>query len=273
MLSPMLRRLLPLSLLLVTGCPTGQMVRSYPEPKPDEVVAHLRSLPERASSLKAETLTDFRLGKDRVNLTVWMLAAWGGKLRFQAQDPNGATAADLASDGRRYCFLDVHDNCAECGPATPENVARMIRIPLEPDQVVAVLLGAVPLIGDDPARARVAWDAAEGHEVVTIEGDSEIERIVLDGKDRRWDVLEAETRSVDGKMRWRLRHKDFHEVKSEDGHAVRLPGASLFEQAGDTVRISWKQQVVGEKQDAGKFQMTPPPGLPTCAQKPSHEPK
>jgi len=213
----------------------------------------------RVSSLKAETRSDFRLGKERVNLTVHMLAAWGGKLRFQAMSPQGSTAADLASDGKTYCFMDVNANCAECGPAMPENVARLIRIPLEPDQVVAVLMGSAPILDGEPA---LAWkDDSGGREVLTVQKDGWTERIELDGTAKRWDVLEAELKDPSGKVAWTLRHKDFHDVG-----AMRLPGASLFEQRGDTVRILWKEQTVGEAIPDAKFHFTPP-ALASCQRK------
>ena len=221
---------------------------------------HLRSLPKRATTLNAETKTDVRLGNDRANVTVLMLAASGGKLRFQAHDPNDATAADLASNGQTYCMIDVHSNCGGCGPATPENVARLVRIPLEPDEIVTVLLGGAPVLDGDAANE---WDSNGGHEVLTIRAGDRTERIVLDGKDQRWDVLEAEM-TAGGKTAWSLRNKDFHEVTAADGQKVRLPGASLFEQGGDTVRILWRDQKVGVPLDDDKFVLELPAGLPAC---------
>jgi hypothetical protein len=255
--------LLGLLLLHLSACPGGHVDRPYPAPDANAVIQHITSIKDRASSLKADTKTDFRLGKDRVNLTVNMLAAWGGKLRFQAEDPNNAMAADLASDGQSYCFIDVHHNCGECGPATAETVARMIRIPLEPDEVVAVLLGTAPVI-DKPDEAKLTWDADAGHEVLTVKKDGWTEVITLDGAEKRWDVLEAVETSPDGKQVWRLRHKDFHDVKG-----VRLPGTSLFEQAGDSVRISWRSQTVGEPLNEAKaFHIELQPGLPVCQASP-----
>jgi hypothetical protein len=253
---------LPLAFLAccLGACPSAKIVRPYPEPPAADVLDHLAKLRERATSLNANTKTDVRLGKDRVNVTVMMLAAWGGKLRFQAQDPNQAMAADLASDGSRYCFIDVHAGCAECGEATPENVARLVRIPLEPDQVVAVLLGSTPVI---EGNATVTWEPAGGHEVVSIDGGGQTQRIVLDGRERRWDVLESELKEG-GKTRWKIRHKDFRPAKRPDGQAVRVPGASLFEEGGDTVRITWIDQRIGEPVSDAQFQLTPQPGLPEC---------
>src|SRR5262249_8134230 len=192
----------------------------------------------------------------RVNLKVYMLAAWGGKLRFQAMSPNESTAADLASDGKTYCFMDVNANCGECGPATPNSVASLIRIPLHPDQVVAVLLGSAPVLD---GTATLAWKDDGGREVLSLAKDGWTEQIELDGTDRRWDVLAAELKGPDGKVAWTLQHKDFHDVGG-----VRLPGASLFEQEGDTVRILWKDQSVGAAIPAAKFHFTPPAGLPVC---------
>ena len=254
-----MHRALPV-VLLAAGCPSAARPRPYPPPEARAVVDHVRGVRDRASTLNADTKTDIRLGSDRVNVTVLMLAAWGGKLRFQAHDPNEATAADLASDGARYCFLDVHHNCGECGPATPENVARMVRIPLEPDDVVALLLGTAPILDGD---ASVDWDPSNGTEVVALRRGDLVEKIVLDGTEQRWDVLEASLRDA-GKGVWTLRHKDFHEVKTADGKTVRLPGASLFEQGGDTVRIQWRDQRVGETLAADAFHLDVPAGLAPC---------
>jgi hypothetical protein len=246
-----------LALVLLAGCSATPRPRPYPAPEARALVEHIRAIHDRASSLNADTKTDVRLGDQRVNVNVLMLATWGGKLRFQAHDPNQATAADLASDGARYCRVDYHANCSECGPATPENVARLVRIPLEPDEVIAVLLGAAPLLDGEATNA---WDPEGGHERLTLRRGDAIENLVLDDK---WDVLEAQL-SSGGRTVWSLKHKDFHDVATRAGGSVRLPGASLFEQGGDTVRIQWNDQRVGAPLDAKAFQLDVPPGLPAC---------
>lgn len=261
--SVMIRLPFVAALLLSAGCPTASVTRGYPEPAPQAVLDHLRGLKERAATLNALTKTDVRVGGERANVEVSILAAWGGKLRFIAADPNHATAADLASNGERYCFVDVHANCAECGPATADTVARLVRIPLEPDQVVAVLMGATPLLED--AEASVEWQPAGGHEILTLKRGDAVQRVVLDGRDRRWDVLESQL-TEGGKTRWRIRHKDFRDVKSAQGQVVRVPTDSIFEESGDNVRISWREQTIGAPLAAGKFQLAPPPGLAACGE-------
>jgi hypothetical protein len=235
--------------------------RPYAPPAADTLSAHIQSIRTHAASLNADTRTDVRLGTDRANVTVLMLAAWGGRLRFQAHDPNEATAADLASDGKTYCMMDMHANCGECGPATAENVARLVRIPLEPDDVVAVLLGGAPLLAG--ATASVDWDAEHGRELLILRRGDLVEKIALDGTEQRWDVNAARLEK-NGETLWALHHKDFHDVKTQDGGTVRLPGASLFEQGGDTVRIQWRQQRVGPPPDDASFRLNVPAGLPAC---------
>ena len=68
----------------LAACPHARYQRPYPEPGAEAVLAHLGSLRERVKTLNAETLSDARIGKERANVTVMILAAWGGKLRYQA---------------------------------------------------------------------------------------------------------------------------------------------------------------------------------------------
>jgi hypothetical protein len=260
----MFRALIVTALVALTGCPHKAIVRPYPAPPAADVVGQVTRRGEIASSLKAETKTDVRMGKERANVTVYILAAPGGKLRFQALNPNDSLAADLASDGARFCFLDTRANCGDCGPATPENVARLIRIPLQPDEVVTVLMGGAPLLPDPTPE--VTWDDEDGREILALEADGWKQKVILDGKDKRWDLLLAELHDPKGKLAWRVRHKDFRAVKTKSGETVRLPAASLFEQAGDTVKIEWREQSIGETLDAGKFQIELQEGLPACGQ-------
>jgi hypothetical protein len=244
--------------VLSLGCCGGRALpRPYPEPRAEEILTHLAGVRERIRSLRAETVSDARIGKERANVTVHIMAAWGGKLRFMAMNPQGGMAADLASDGSQYCFVDVTAGCQACGPATPDNVGRLVRIVMPPDDVVTFLVGSTPLLTN--ARAKVTWNADGGQEIVELSDGRHLQRVVLDGRERRWDVLVSELKDAAGKLVWRVRHKDYHPVG-----AVRLPGASYFEQPHDSVLIRWKEQEASLELPEDRFHLTPPPGLPTC---------
>jgi hypothetical protein len=259
------------SLLLVgaTGCPKPTEPRPYPDPTADEILAHLRTLPERVPNLRADSVSDVRIGKERAKLSVNIAAAWGGKLRFQAHAPNDATVADLAADGQTYCFIDSQHDCGGCGPATPENVGRLIRIEMPPDDVVAVLMGSTPVL--DHATATVRWDTETAREILELKAGELTQRIELDGREHRWDVLDSVARGPGGKLLWRIQHKEFHavgEAPSEGATAVRLPGKSLFEQVvggrTDDALIDWRTQEIGVELHPSTFSLTVPDGLPAC---------
>jgi hypothetical protein len=258
--------LLPL-VLLATACPSSHMVRPYADPGADAVVAHLTSLRERVQTLRAETLSDARVGDQRANLTVYILAGWGGRLRYMAMSPGGGNmAADLASDGTTFCFVNANDNCGECGPATPENVGMLLRVVMEPDDVVTMMFGGTPVLAG--AKASLSWDASSGHEVLDLAAaDGSKQRVILDGHDHKWDVLTSEVRGPDGKVQFRIRHKDFHPVKTPTGAIVRLPGKSFFEQPGNDALIKWKEQEVDVDLPGEKFQFELPAGLRRCQAK------
>lgn len=250
-------------LLAAAACGGRAHTRTYPEPGSTALLAHLRGTTARIGSLRAETKSDARVGDERANVTVLILAASGGKLRFLALNPNDSTASDLASDGQTYCLLDAHANCGECGPATPERVGRLLRIVLAPDEIVAVLFGGTPLLVD--AAAQSTWDAKNGQEILTLARDGMRQTVILDGKDRRWDVLESKLVDAQGKLIWKIRHKDFGPRVTATGGTVRLPAKSMFEDGRDSVLIRWKDQEPGVAIDDARFRLELPAGLPACS--------
>lgn len=255
--------LLMLVLCAACGCP-GRVTRTLPPPVAGDLVGHVGKLRKQADKMTAVTLSDVWIGKDRVKLTVNILVEWGGKLRFMAERPDGGTAADLASDGQTYCFVDVEHNCGECGPATAQNVGRLLQIVMPPDDIVAVMFGGTGLIAENGV---VTWDAERGHEVLDLKNEEtgETQRVRFDGRNKTWDVLESEVNGPDGKLRWKILHKDFHEVKKPDGGTIRLPGRSWLEQGSNSAKIEWKEHKVNREPPAGVFDIRDQvQGLPLC---------
>ena len=199
---------------------------------------------------------------ERVKVTVNLLAAWGGRLRIEAMDPQGGTAADLATDGQSYCLLDVRHDCGDCGPATPETVARLLRIAMPPDDVVAILFGSTPVLAQ--AATTSHWDARAGREIVELAAGGVTQRIELDGRPGAWDVLDSELRGADGKTTWHVAHKGFHEVRTTTGARVRMPSKSLLEQGDNSVTIEWREVQIGAELDVSKFRLALQPGLRAC---------
>jgi hypothetical protein len=160
---------------VVAGCAHHlPAVRSSPAPLAGELLERLRAHQGAFRSMNARVRATSWLGGDRVRASVLMLVERGGKLRFEAEVSLQGTVAVLATDGRRFGLLDVSHNELRRGPACARNVAELIRIPMAPADVAALLLGDVELPtgaaadGAAPPAAWVDWDAERGGDVLVL---------------------------------------------------------------------------------------------------------
>ena len=155
---------------LLAGC-AGQRLatRPYAPPSPDELLAAVRARQEAIAGMNAEARATSWLGGERVRGTVQMLVARGGQLRFEAEVALQGTVAALAVDHGHFTFIDHNKHLFRAGPACPANVASLLRIPLAPAEVAAILLGDAPL-PENPSAAQVAWDGAAAADVLVLPG-------------------------------------------------------------------------------------------------------
>ncbi len=248
--------------LFSSGCPPKMVARPYPAPAAEELLAHLRARAGRVHSVRADAKVDYLADHgDRVKVSMMLVAADPDRLRMDAESPFGGTVASLASDGKQFEFLDVRNNRFLSGEATPCNIARLIRIELQPADVVTALEGSAPLLAGDDIKAEVSWDGRDGgRDVLTLHASSgQVETISLDAKDRHWDVMSAELHDGAGAVLWRLTHSDFHDNGSE-----RMPSRTTIEQPGRhaDARIKYRSEELNVELPAAAFQLSPPAGVP-----------
>lgn len=243
--------------LLVAGCPKPA-VRPYPPPSAQELMAALRARQAHLTTLRATAKVDhFADGGQRVRVKVHMLLARGGKLRLEAESPLGGSLATLTSDGEKFALLDVRNNRYLVGPANACNVARLIRLAIPPDDVVAVLMGGAPL---DGAIRGVGWNPRDGgREMLTLTppGGGQ-ETIELDARDKRWDVVRAERRDAAGHVLWRVTNSDFKDVGD-----VRLPQVQDIQEPphGADAEIKFRSLEPNVEIAPELFELPPPEGL------------
>ena len=117
------------------------VARPYPAPTPEALTAALAARQQAVAGMSARVRATSWLGGERVRATVNMLVERDGHLRFEAEVSLQGTVATLATDGATFALLDARKNELSRGPACPANVASLIRIPLAPADVAAILLG------------------------------------------------------------------------------------------------------------------------------------
>jgi hypothetical protein len=250
------------------ACSHPTYVQPYPKPSEAAVLDALAARRAAARSFVAETTMDFRSDKDRVKTTVLVMGTIGARVRFNALDPaGGSTLADLACDGTDFTFVDFQKNCQLTGPCNQDAIASLLRLRLDPDDFVLMALGQVPLVADP--RVTVEWDKDRGAEIVDLlAGDGQRrQRVVLNGKTgASWEIVESTVWDAAGKVEWKLSNKDFHDLRADDGTTLRVPAKSRLEQpsTGADLIVKWDERTLDPELGDEKFQLEPPPGLPTC---------
>ncbi|MFO0582768.1 MAG: DUF4292 domain-containing protein [Anaeromyxobacter sp.] len=171
-----------------------------------------------------------------------------GRLHVETLDFFGNVAAVLVAADGRFALLDQREKVFYRGRATPENLARLVPLPLTAEELVAVLCGGAPLDGApvaaEPGRGTVRLDLAgpAGEATLHVGEGAAIER--------------AEVRPA-GRPAWSVRGDVWRQ------HAgARLPTDLELRSTSPRVKLSlhWKDLEVNGALDPALFRLEPPPG-------------
>jgi hypothetical protein len=235
------------------------VVRPYAAPTADELARLLATRAEAVRSLSARARATSWVGGDRVRATVLMLVERDGHLRFEAEVSLQGTVATLVTNGQRFAFLDARKNELSRGPACPTNVASLLRIPLAPADVAAIVLGDVRRPPDASVSPIVAWDAERGADVLELVTPSETLRVFFARHGADVDLVGAEALRG-GKRQWRTSYEDFGGAGT-----ARMPASIRFAEGtssyDDGVEIKIKDRTLNEAPLDGAFTLTPSPGV------------
>jgi len=255
-----------LGTLALGACVAAPVVqRPYPAPRPDDLLAALRGRHAALRTMNMETLTTSWLGGDRLRATVLMLVDRDGRLRFSAEVRLQGTVADLAVEGDEFALLEHGKRVLRTGRACPANVASLVRIPLLPREIAAVLLGDAPL----PAGVRavaVTWDGKRRADVLELES-----RAGGAASNHLWvsfrkvapvvQIVALEGQAPGAVARWRVEYDD---LAVTAGHA--LPSTVRFAEPGRSFDEGVEIKVRGDRRvnvplPGDAFALTAPPGF------------
>jgi outer membrane lipoprotein-sorting protein len=127
----------------------------------------LQQMKEKRASIRSFRIAGSidHVQKQRVRGKAFIFARLPHHLRIDILSPFGNTLSVLTADEKRFGLSDYKVGRFFSGAPSPCNVARFAGIPLPPEDMIAILIGQVPLM--DGSR-EITWDP-EGHYVVTIE--------------------------------------------------------------------------------------------------------
>jgi hypothetical protein len=237
-------------------------VRAYPAPAADVLVAALAARQSAVRGMNASARATSWLDGERVRATVNMLVERDGHLRFEAEVRLQGTVAALATDGRTFTLFDVRKNEVSRGPACASNVASLIRIPLAPADVAALLLGDVRLPADAaPGAMSVTWDATRGADVLGVrDRDGGIVQVLFQGNDAARKIVAISRIGASGARQWQAA---FEDQKNVGG--VWLPETIRFAESNagfdDGVEILFKDRKLNPQTAPTSFAIVIPPGV------------
>lgn len=262
-----MKRSLLAGVLLLAACPSPKGAnRPYAAPTVATVVDRLAQARAQLTSFRGDSTMDYRIAGQRAKGEVLVMGKLGKQVRFAALSPaGGSTLAEMACDGTNFVYLDYQNNCALTGPCDARSVSIFFGIELEPDDFVHLALGTPPVV--DSPTGTVTWDGNRGVEKVELQGAGGAkQRLTIDAREGRWDVLDSELVGADGKTRWSVANADFRKVEGSGDR--RVPGKTRFRSPvqDQDVIVEWNELEANVELQPQQFVIQVPAGLPTCGQ-------
>lgn len=237
-----------LALLASLGCarvPPPDLSRN-----PGELLAQVREVQDRILSCRGSA----RLGVSSPSLSgtldAWVAAERSGRLRVDVFDFFGNPAATLVAAGGRFSLWDARAGAIYTGDDTPENLARLLPVPLGARELSLIVCGSAPLAGG------VAVAAEPGDGVMLLEvaapGGREVIAVGPGGAVERASFLPGPA----GGTPWKAAFSSFRHVGSR-----RAPLDVELRGGGGELSLRWKDdlEVDGRPEDA-LFRLDPPAG-------------
>lgn len=229
----------------------------YPRPdnaleNPAVVIAHVQKQSDALETLTGLLALEVWRDSERVRLRQLIVVARPDKLRVDTLSPFEQPLSMMASDGETVSIYSLEERRFWRGPSTPRNLARLVPLRLEGEELASVLRGGVPLI--DHQQVAMDWDADVGCYAVTLTGVARRQRLCVEPEHLR--VLESRVWRGDT-LQYKAR---FGQYSDEEGG---IPTRLRFEVPEDDLQVD--VQVVDHKRNptvaADAFIVEPPRGI------------
>jgi len=219
-------------------------------------------------AMRAEARVDQRGDEGRIKGTVLMFAVRPGLVRFDAMTQFGP-AAVLTSDGEQFAYTDLRNHRFMYGPTCPQNIARLLNIPLTVEQTTELLLGGTPVLPG--SRAAIGWHPDGYYHVKLRAPDGLRQEVDLGIGERDQDnpparqqlrLLRSEAYDARGETLWRITYDDYRPV-IRGTYRVPMPFLVRVEQPseGRDTLIRFKEITLEPSVPGSAFVQVPPPGL------------
>ncbi len=226
-----------------------------PLPSATEALAQLRAQGAGRRNMRALARVTYFGPKNRARVKAVLLAERPRSFRVETISPFEQPIDVMASDGSKLWLLSK--NRLREGPATPENISRLLPLAMNPEEVVDTLLGGVPTSSRFEPKA-LEWAEDGEHWILTLDDGVEINRLTVDPVRK---VVEKMTLGAQAsKPRLSVEFDDFERIEGATGELPHKIHIELPDRGLD-VRIKLEEAEVDVTLAAALFRITPPPGV------------
>lgn len=214
-----------------------------------ELLAQVRAAQASPRSVRGEARLRVKSSAASGSATELVAAERPDRLRLATLDFFGNPVAVLTAAEGRFGLWDARERTFHRGEATPENLARLLPLPLAAEDLVSLLCGVAPI----PADARpVRAEPGRGFVALEVEAGGHALRLRV-GAGARVERFER-----DGPGGYVVRFRGFAAV---DG-AASFPHEAALSSASPEVSLdlTWREVEAGAALDPGIFRLDPPPG-------------
>jgi hypothetical protein len=140
---------------------------------PAGLAAQVRAAQDRTRSVRGEARVRIETAELSGTFPALVAAEKPDRLLVQTLDFFGNTVAVLAAADGELSLWDARANVLYRGAATPENLVRLVPLPLSPAELAAILCGSAPLLDGEavsaaPGRGHVTLGLAAGGRTQTL---------------------------------------------------------------------------------------------------------
>ncbi|HEY6097842.1 MAG TPA: DUF4292 domain-containing protein [Anaeromyxobacter sp.] len=145
---------LPLALAAVAlaGCPPRA-----PPPDlsldPAQLLAQVRAAQARVTSVRGEVRVRIEGRGTSGTAPAFVAAKKPDRVHVRTADFFGNTVSALTTSGGELSLYDARERVVYRGAATPENVGRLVPVPLSAPDLATLLCGSAPILEGEPVRA------------------------------------------------------------------------------------------------------------------------
>jgi|GEM_PF-5543386 hypothetical protein len=194
---PMTIALGVLSMTLLMGGRCMQVNRPYAAPTAEDLVNATLHRNRQLRAFRAEARMSHKTDQGLVKATVRMMAEVGKKVRFDVVSPFDTPLATLVADGKDFALIDTKQNRYFHGPASPCNLARLLRIQISAGDVLTILGGSTPVI--EHHKRSISWDDRAGQELLKLEGARFRQEIRLKRSKDTWELRRSVVYDLKGR--------------------------------------------------------------------------